>query len=183
MGPDVNHRIEKLPAGLYFVATPIGTARDITLRALDILASADVIAAEDTRTMRRLLDIHGIALGDRPLLAYHDHNGEQARPKLLAFLAQGKAVAYGSEAGTPLIADPGFGLSQAAVQAGALVTTAPGPSAVIAALNVGGSADRPVFLLWVFAKHPVPAQGGSAKISVMCQELLFSTNRPSVSSL
>ena len=138
MGPDVNHRIEKLPAGLYFVATPIGTARDITLRALDILASADVIAAEDTRTMRRLLDIHGIALGDRPLLAYHDHNGEQARPKLLAFLAQGKAVAYGSEAGTPLIADPGFGLSQAAVQAGALVTTAPGPSAVIAALTLAG---------------------------------------------
>ena len=138
MGPDVNHRIEKLPAGLYFVATPIGTARDITLRALDILASADVIAAEDTRTMRRLLDIHGIALGDRPLLAYHDHNGEQARPKLLAFLAQGKAVAYGSEAGTPLIADPGFGLSQAAVQAGALVTTAPGPSAVITALTLAG---------------------------------------------
>ena len=138
MGPDVNHRIEKLPAGLYFVATPIGTARDITLRALDILASADVIAAEDTRTMRRLLDIHGIALGDRPLLAYHDHNGEQARPKLLAFLAQGKSVAYGSEAGTPLIADPGFGLSQAAVQAGALVTTAPGPSAVIAALTLAG---------------------------------------------
>ena len=81
MGPDVNHRIEKLPAGLYFVATPIGTARDITLRALDILASADVIAAEDTRTMRRLLDIHGIALGDRLLLAYHDHNGAQIRPK------------------------------------------------------------------------------------------------------
>ena len=138
MGPDVNHRIEKLPAGLYFVATPIGTARDITLRALDILASADVIAAEDTRTMRRLLDIHGIALGDRPLLAYHDHNGAQIRPKLLAFLAQGKAVAYGSEAGTPLIADPGFGLSQAAVEAGALVTSAPGPSAIIAALTLAG---------------------------------------------
>ena len=138
MGPDVNHRIEKLPAGLYFVATPIGTARDITLRALDILANADVIAAEDTRTMRRLLDIHGIALGDRPLLAYHDHNGAQIRPKLLAFLAQGKAVAYGSEAGTPLIADPGFGLSQAAVEAGALVTSAPGPSAIIAALTLAG---------------------------------------------
>ena len=138
MGPDVNHRIEKLPAGLYFVATPIGTARDITLRALDILASADVIAAEDTRTMRRLLDIHGIALGDRPLLAYHDHNGAKIRPKLLAFLAQGKAVAYGSEAGAPLIADPGFGLSQAAVEAGALVTSAPGPSAIIAALTLAG---------------------------------------------
>ena len=138
MGPDVNHRIEKLPAGLYFVARPIGTARDITLRALDILASADVIAAEDTRTMRRLLDIHGVVLGDRPLLAYHDHNGEKMRPKLLALIAEGKAVAYGSEAGTPLIADPGFGLSQAAVEAGVLVTSAPGPSAIIAALTLAG---------------------------------------------
>jgi len=138
MGLDVNHRIEKLPAGLYFVATPIGTARDITLRALDTLASADVIAAEDTRSMRRLLDIHGISLGNRPLLAYHDHNGAQARPKLLGFIEQGKAVAYGSEAGTPLIADPGFDLSRAAVEVGYLVTSAPGPSAIIAALTLAG---------------------------------------------
>ena len=138
MGLDVNHRIEKLPAGLYFVATPIGTARDITLRALDTLASADVIAAEDTRSMRRLLDIHGIALGNRPLLAYHDHNGAQARPKLLGFIEQGKAVAYCSEAGTPLIADPGFDLSRAAAEAGYLVTSAPGPSAIIAALTLAG---------------------------------------------
>lgn len=120
------------------MATPIGSARDITLRALDILASADVIAAEDTRTMRRLLDIHGVKLGDRPLIAYHDHNGKQARPKLLAFLAEGKSVAYASEAGTPLIADPGFDLSRAAAEAGHLVTSAPGPSAILAALTLAG---------------------------------------------
>ena len=134
----MNHRIEKLTAGLYFVATPIGSARDITLRALDILASADVIAAEDTRSMRRLLDIHGIPLGNRPLLKYHDHNGAQARPKLLGLIAAGKAVAYGSEAGTPLIADPGYDLSRAVVEAGHSITTAPGPSAVIAALTLAG---------------------------------------------
>ncbi|MEL6801581.1 MAG: SAM-dependent methyltransferase, partial [Pseudomonadota bacterium] len=76
-----------LEAGLYLVATPIGAARDITLRALDVLAGADVIAAEDTRTTRRLMEIHGIALGGRPLLAYHDHNGPQMRPALLRHIA------------------------------------------------------------------------------------------------
>ncbi len=134
----MNHRTEKLTPGLYFVATPIGSARDITLRALDILASADVIAAEDTRSMRRLLGIHGIALGNRPLLKYHDHNGAQARPKLLGFIEAGKAVAYGSEAGTPLIADPGYDLSRAVAESGHLITAAPGPSAVIAALTLAG---------------------------------------------
>ena len=69
----MNHKNVKLAEGLYFVATPIGTARDITLRGLDILANADVIAAEDTRSMRKLLDIHAVPLGDRPLIAYHDH--------------------------------------------------------------------------------------------------------------
>jgi 16S rRNA (cytidine1402-2'-O)-methyltransferase len=134
----VNAKTVKLAGGLYFVATPIGTARDITLRALDVLASADVIAAEDTRTMRKLMDIHGIALGDRPLLSYHDHNGARARPKLMQFLAQGRSVAYGSEAGTPLIADPGYDLAKAAADAGYLVTSAPGPSAVATALTLGG---------------------------------------------
>ena len=97
MGLDVNHKISKLAAGLYFVATPIGTARDITLRALDILASADVIAAEDTRSMRKLMDLHGVPLNGRPLLAYHDHNGEKVRPKLMQYLEEGKSVAYSSE--------------------------------------------------------------------------------------
>jgi 16S rRNA (cytidine1402-2'-O)-methyltransferase len=73
-------KLNALPAGLYLVATPIGNARDITLRALDILAVADVIAAEDTRTARKLLDIHGVRLGKRPLIAYHDHSGERAGP-------------------------------------------------------------------------------------------------------
>lgn len=127
-----------MSAGLYFVATPIGTARDITLRALDILASADVIAAEDTRSMRRLLEIHGVPLGDRPLLSYHDHSGARTREKLLGFLAEGKAVAYASEAGTPLIADPGYHLSKEAAEAGHLVTSAPGPSAIITALTLAG---------------------------------------------
>ncbi|WP_380057861.1 16S rRNA (cytidine(1402)-2'-O)-methyltransferase [Falsihalocynthiibacter sp. SS001] len=134
----MNFETKKLSVGLYFVATPIGTARDITLRALDILASADVIAAEDTRTARRLMDIHAIPLGDRPLIAYHDHNGAQARPRLLRYLEEGKSVAYASEAGTPLVADPGYGLAQAVIEQGGAVTSAPGPSAVIAALTIAG---------------------------------------------
>lgn len=137
----MNHTIQAfspLSPGLYFVATPIGSARDITLRALDILAAADVIAAEDTRSMRRLMDIHGVKLGDRPLIAYHDHNGKQARPRILSYLAEGKSVAYASEAGTPLIADPGYDLSRAVAQEGYPVTSAPGASAILTALTLAG---------------------------------------------
>lgn len=146
---------QTLAPGLHFVATPIGAARDITLRALDILASADVLAAEDTRTLRHLMDIHGIAPGDRPLLAYHDHNGEKMRPRLLALLAAGKSVAYASEAGTPLVADPGYQLARAAIAAGHGVTAAPGPSAALAALTVSGlPSDR-----FLFAGFPPSAAG------------------------
>lgn len=146
MGLDVNHKISKLAAGLYFVATPIGRARDITLRALDILASADVIAAEDTRSMRKLMDIHGIALNGRTLLAYHDHNGEKVRPKLMQYLEEGNSVAYGSEAGTPMIADPGYHLAKQVADAGYLVTSAPGPVAFITALTLSGlPSDRILF--------------------------------------
>lgn len=134
----VNPIKSKLSPGLYLIATPIGTARDITLRALDILASADVLAAEDTRSLRKLMDIHGIALNDRPLLAYHDHNGDRVRPRILEMLSAGKSVAYASEAGTPMVADPGFDLARAAVAAGIPLITAPGPSAVIAALTLAG---------------------------------------------
>lgn len=134
----VNPIKSKLPPGLYLIATPIGTARDITLRALDILASADVLAAEDTRSLRKLMEIHGVALGDRPLVAYHDHNGDRARPRLLAALAAGKSVAYASEAGTPMVADPGFDLGRAVVEAGHALISAPGPSAVITALTLAG---------------------------------------------
>ncbi len=135
-----------LAPGLYFVATPIGAARDITLRALDILAQADVLAAEDTRTLRHLMDIHGIAVRGRPMIAYHDHNGEEVRPKLLRLLAEGRSVAYASEAGTPLVADPGYQLARAAIAAGHPVLAAPGPSAVLAALSVSGlPTDRFLF--------------------------------------
>ncbi|MEC8015702.1 MAG: 16S rRNA (cytidine(1402)-2'-O)-methyltransferase [Pseudomonadota bacterium] len=134
----MNHKIVHLPSGLYFVATPIGTARDITLRALDVLASADVIAAEDTRSLRKLMEIHGVPLNNRHIVAYHDHSGAGARAKLLAALDDGQSVAYASEAGMPLIADPGYDLSRAAAEAGHLVTVAPGPSAALAALTLGG---------------------------------------------
>lgn len=129
---------QTLAPGLYLIATPIGTARDITLRTLDILASADVVAAEDTRSLRRLMEIHGIALGDRPLLAYHDHNGARVRPRLLAALGEGKSVVYASEAGTPMVADPGFDLARAVVAEGHALVSAPGPSAVITALTLSG---------------------------------------------
>ena len=124
--------------GLHLVAVPIGAARDVTLRALDLLAGADVLAAEDTRSLRRLMEIHGIVLGDRPLVPYHDHNGAAARPRLMAALREGRSVAYMSEAGTPLIADPGFQLGVEARAEGIAVRAAPGASAILAALCVGG---------------------------------------------
>ncbi|WP_413777661.1 16S rRNA (cytidine(1402)-2'-O)-methyltransferase [Thalassovita sp.] len=134
----MNPQIVSLQPGLYLVATPIGTARDITLRALDILASADVLVAEDTRSLRRLMDIHGVALRDRPLISYHDHNGNQVRPRIMALLAEEKSVVYASEAGTPMVADPGFDLARAARDQGYGLVSAPGASAVITALTVGG---------------------------------------------
>jgi 16S rRNA (cytidine1402-2'-O)-methyltransferase len=121
--------------GLHVVATPIGNLGDITLRALQILAAADVIACEDTRVTRKLLDHFGIAT---PLTPYHDHNAAAARPKLLARLAAGEAVALVSDAGTPLVSDPGLKLVQSVREAGHSVTAAPGASAVLTALSLAG---------------------------------------------
>lgn len=136
-----------LPPGLHFVATPLGNARDITLRALDTLRDADVLAAEDTRSLRRLMEMHGVPLSGRKVVAYHDHNGPHARPALLAALEAGKTVAYASEAGSPLIADPGFALARAARAAGHMVHAVPGASAVVAALTVAGlPTDKFAFL-------------------------------------
>jgi len=134
----LNHQKVRLAAGLYFVATPIGTARDITLRALDILASADVIAAEDTRSLRRLMDIHAVPLDGRRIMSYHDHSSPGVRARLLDAIKEGQSVAYASEAGMPLIADPGYDLSREVAEAGLLVTVAPGPSAVLSALTMAG---------------------------------------------
>ncbi|MBN2741748.1 MAG: 16S rRNA (cytidine(1402)-2'-O)-methyltransferase [Rhodobacteraceae bacterium] len=139
-------RLVPLAPGLHFIATPIGAARDITLRALDILRSADVLAAEDTRSLRHLMEIHGVPLSGRKIVAYHDHNGEAMRPRLLRALQEGQSVAYASEAGTPLVADPGFQLGRSVIAEGYRVYAAPGPSAVLAALTVSGlPSDRFLF--------------------------------------
>ncbi len=154
----------KLAAGLYLIATPIGAARDITLRALDILGSADVLAAEDTRTLRHLMEIHAIPLQGRPMIAYHDHNNDQAGPRILQAIAAGKSVVYASEAGTPLISDPGFQLGRAVVEGGHPLISAPGASAVLCALTVSGlPTDR-----FFFAGFP-PSQ--SAARQTFLQEL------------
>lgn len=143
----MNYLTKPLTAGLYFVATPIGSARDMTLRGLDILASADLIAAEDTRTARKLMEIHGVPLNGRQVVAFHDHTGDAATKRFVDAIQAGESVAYVSEAGTPLVADPGYEMGRAVIAAGLPVTTAPGASAVLAALTVSGlPTDRFAFV-------------------------------------
>src|SRR5215468_6230101 len=140
-----------LPGGLYLVATPIGNLRDITVRALEVLAAANLIACEDTRVTRKLLDHYGIAT---PLTPYHEHNAAEARPKLIARLADGAAMALVSDAGTPLVSDPGYKLVREARAAGASVTAVPGASAVLAALTLSGlPSDRFFFEGFLPAKE------------------------------
>jgi 16S rRNA (cytidine1402-2'-O)-methyltransferase len=162
-----------LAPGLHIVATPIGNLRDTTLRALEVLAAADVIACEDTRVTRKLIDHYGITT---PLTPYHDHNAAQARPKLIARLAAGDAVALVSDAGTPLVSDPGFKLVRAVHEAGHAVTTVPGASAALAALTIAGlPTDRFYF------EGFLPAKGGQrqARIAALARIpatlLLFET--------
>jgi 16S rRNA (cytidine1402-2'-O)-methyltransferase len=123
----------KPDAVLYLVATPIGNLGDITLRALETLAGVDIIACEDTRITRRLTERYGISAQLKP---YHEHNAAQARPKILAHLGQGASIALVSDAGTPLISDPGFKLVREVCAAGFRVVALPGPSSVLAALSV-----------------------------------------------
>jgi 16S rRNA (cytidine1402-2'-O)-methyltransferase len=125
----------ELAPGLYLVATPIGNLGDVTLRALEVLRSVDRIFCEDTRITARLLARHGIA---KPLGVYHDHNAEAARPTILAALRRGERLALVSDAGTPLVSDPGYKLVRAAVAEGLPVTAAPGPSAALTALILSG---------------------------------------------
>jgi 16S rRNA (cytidine1402-2'-O)-methyltransferase len=132
-GQDIPAR--EAPPGLYLVATPIGNLSDVTLRALETLAAVETIACEDSRVTKRLLERYAIAT---PLVTYHDHNAETARPKIVARLEAGAAIALVSDAGTPLISDPGFKLVQAAQAAGHTVTAIPGASAVLAALTASG---------------------------------------------
>jgi 16S rRNA (cytidine1402-2'-O)-methyltransferase len=126
-----------MPAGLYLVATPIGNLGDITLRALAALARADTIYCEDTRHSGTLLGHYAIA---RPTRPYHEHNAQRERPRILAELGAGKSVALISDAGTPLVSDPGYKLLREAVAAGYRVVSLPGPSAALAALTTAGLA-------------------------------------------
>jgi 16S rRNA (cytidine1402-2'-O)-methyltransferase len=127
--------VRSIAPGLHIVATPIGNLGDITLRALETLTAADLIACEDTRVTRKLLDRYAIAT---PLTPYHEHNAAKVRPMLLRRLGEGASIALVSDAGTPLVSDPGFKLVREAHQAGHAVTTLPGASALLAALAVAG---------------------------------------------
>ena len=165
----------KVPPGLYVVATPIGNLGDITLRALETLAGVDIIACEDTRVTRKLIGRYGIGT---PSIAYHEHNAAEARPKLLSRLADGQSIALVSDAGTPLISDPGFKLVRAAREAGHHVSVLPGASAVLAALAVGGlPTDR-----FLFEGFLPPKQAARQKrIATIANIPAFAANVPSVS--
>jgi 16S rRNA (cytidine1402-2'-O)-methyltransferase len=142
-----NQHPQKLEAALYVVATPIGNLRDITLRALDVLACADVVAAEDTRNTAHLLSHHNIRA--RQLIAVHQHNERGAADKIIALLQTGQSVAFVSDAGTPAVSDPGALLVQAVLSEGLRVIPIPGASAAVAALSAAGC-DEQQFLFYGF---------------------------------
>ncbi|WP_181700472.1 16S rRNA (cytidine(1402)-2'-O)-methyltransferase [Chthonobacter albigriseus] len=131
----VGFRAKPIAPGLYAVATPIGNLSDISIRALETLAAADLIVCEDTRVTRTLLDRYGIK---KPMAAYHEHNAARERPRLLAILKGDKTIALVSDAGTPLVSDPGYKLVEEAIEAGVTVVPIPGPSAILAALVAAG---------------------------------------------
>jgi len=165
--------VARLAGGLHVVATPIGNLGDITLRALEALAGADLIACEDTRVTRKLLDRYAIAT---PLTPYHDHNAAKARPMLLRRLAEGAAIALVSDAGTPLVSDPGFKLIRAVHEAGYAVTTLPGPSAVLAALTVAGlPTDQFLFVGFLPPKQAARRTRIAALARVPATLVLFET--------
>jgi 16S rRNA (cytidine1402-2'-O)-methyltransferase len=144
--------VERPAVGLHLVATPIGNLADITLRALSVLAGSDTILCEDTRVTSRLLQRYGIRT---PMGIYHDHNAAKARPRILAQLADGARLALVSDAGTPLVSDPGYKLVREAIAAGVPVHMAPGPSAPLLALALSGlPSDR-----FLFAGFVPPTQG------------------------
>jgi 16S rRNA (cytidine1402-2'-O)-methyltransferase len=126
---------EPLTPGLYVVATPIGNLKDVSFRALSVLAAADAVLAEDTRVTKTLLAHYGIAT---PLIAYHEHSNDAVRERMIHRIREGQALALVSDAGTPLVSDPGYRLVQSAIAEGLSVTPIPGPSAILTALVVSG---------------------------------------------
>ena len=159
-----------LDPGLYIVATPLGNARDITLRALDVLTAADIILCEDTRTSSKLMQLYGITT---KRMAYHEHNAAAMRPRILDWLAEGKVLALISDAGTPLISDPGMPLVRAAREAGYYVTAVPGASAPITALSIAGlPTDRFLFAGFLSPKQ-VARRRSLAELAPLAASLVF----------
>lgn len=169
----MNFNKRPLSAGLYFVSTPIGSARDITLRALDVLASADVLVAEDTRSLKKLLMIHGVPLGDRPVWSYHDHSKDRDRERVLDRINSGESVAYASEAGTPLVADPGYALSRAVIDADLPVTAAPGATAAVTALTLSGLPTDKFFFVGFLPPAKVAREKAIAELRDVPGTLIF----------
>ena len=159
--------------GLYLVATPIGNLGDIGARALSVLGAANLVACEDTRTTRKLLTAHGLAPS---LTSYHEHNAARVRPRLIARIASGEAVALVSDAGTPLISDPGYKLVRAALEADLSVTAVPGPSAPLTALILSGlPSDRFMFAGFLPSKAAAREKDLVALGSVPATLIFFET--------
>jgi len=174
------HSSQILP-GLHIVATPIGNLGDITLRALEVLKQADLIACEDTRVSGKLLSHFGIS---KPTLSYNDHNADGRRPQLMQALEAGKTVALVSDAGTPLISDPGYKLVRDCVAAGIAVTTLPGPSSVMAALTLSGlPTDRFFFAGFLPAKEEACRKEIQALATIPATLVLFESARRLVDTL
>lgn len=170
-----------LEPGLYLVATPIGNLGDISLRALATLAAADLIACEDTRVTRKLTERYGVAT---PLTAYHEHNSDEALPKIMARLDEGQAIALVSDAGTPLVSDPGYRLVRAAIEAGHNVTTVPGASSALAALSLSGLPnDRFLFEGFLPPKQAARQKRIGELASIPATLILFETGPRLGSSL
>lgn len=168
-------------AGLHVVATPIGNLRDVTLRALDTLRAADVIACEDTRVTRKLLAAHDI---DTPMTPYHEHNAARARPKLIERLESGETVALVCDAGTPLVSDPGYRLVRAALGRGVPVTALPGASAPVAALVLSGlPTDRFHFAGYLPARRAARRKALSALAAIDATLVLLDSPRRLAASL
>jgi 16S rRNA (cytidine1402-2'-O)-methyltransferase len=177
-GQDIPAR--ELPPGLYLVATPIGNLGDVTLRALETLAAVEAIACEDSRVTRRLLERYAIAT---PLLTYHDHNAEAVRPKVLAQLEAGAPIALVSDAGTPLISDPGFKLVQAAQAAGHVVTAVPGASALLAALTASALPTNRFFFEGFLPPRETARRARIAELADIPATLVFFETGPRIAAM
>ncbi len=167
-----SRREQNYEAGLYLVATPIGNLGDITLRALELLRRADTIACEDTRVTQRLLSAHGIAAAGR-LTAYHEHNAARETPRLVARIAAGERLALVSDAGTPLISDPGERLVAACRDAGLPVTALPGPAAALVALQLAGLPAQPFLFAGFLPPKAAARQGALAALKAVPATLVF----------